>query len=58
MNQDQQDKDIIEVVENTSNKTPLAALTIQDEISLEELEAVSAAGMKKINVNQLIKTYL
>ena len=40
MNQDQQDKDITEVVETTSNDATIESITKQDEITLEELEEV------------------
>ena len=40
MNQDQQDKDITEVVETTSNIATIESITKQDEIKLEELEEV------------------
>ena len=40
MNQDQQDKDITEVVETTSNNASIESITKQDEIKLEELEEV------------------
>ena len=40
MNQDQQDKDITEVVETTSNNATIESITKQDELTLEQMEEV------------------
>jgi len=40
MNQDQQDKDRTEAVETTSNNATIESITKQDELTLEDLEAV------------------
>ena len=40
MNQDQQDKDITEVVETTSNNATIQPFSTIDEIKLEELEEI------------------
>ena len=40
MNQDQQDKDITEVVETTSNNASIESITKQDELTLEQMEEV------------------
>ena len=44
MNQDQQDKDITEVVETTSNNATIQPFSTIDEIKLEELEEIVGGG--------------
>ena len=40
MNQDQQDKDITEVVHTTSDNATIESITKQDELTLEQMEEV------------------
>ena len=49
MNQDQQDKDITEVVHTTSDNATIESITKQDELTLEQMEEVVGGWLPRKN---------